>query len=73
MFVDEMRMARGDDMEAQWSALALVDPSSIDHMLLLRAADAGVLFGTGSYSGVLLIWTKGYSTLLRQMNNRTRK
>jgi outer membrane cobalamin receptor len=63
VFVDGIRMAGSRDVKGQQSALALVVPSQIDHIALLRPAEAGVLFGTGASEGVLAIYTKGYSSL----------
>jgi Carboxypeptidase regulatory-like domain len=70
VYIDDLRMALGSDRDAQQSALGLVDPNTIDHMVLMRPADAGVLFGTGSASGVLLVYTHGYTAIQRRMLRR---
>ncbi len=41
-------------------AMDLVPPEQLDFAIWLRAADAGVLYGTGSADGVLLLFTKSY-------------
>lgn len=38
-------------------ALDLVQPQWLDHAIFIRAADAGVRFGTGASGGVLLLFT----------------
>lgn len=36
-----------------------IDPDFVEEILLLRPSEAGVLFGTGSEGGVVLIYTRG--------------
>lgn len=40
------------------TALELVQPQWLDHAIFVRAADAGIRFGTGAAGGVLLLFTK---------------
>jgi hypothetical protein len=40
------------------TALDLVQPQWLDHAIFVRAADAGLRFGTGAAGGVLLLFTK---------------
>lgn len=51
VIVDGMRL---DDPAR---ALDLVQPQWLDHAIFIRAADAGVRFGTGAGGGVLLLFT----------------
>lgn len=60
VFIDDVRAAQSADLDGQRDAQFLVDPTTISHMVLIRGADAGVLFGTGSSNGVLMVYTKGY-------------
>lgn len=54
VFVDNMRMSDAS------TALAVTPPEQIHHVVVLRPVDAGVLFGTGTDGGVILIFTKAY-------------
>lgn len=55
IFVDGMRVR---DAEA---ALELAPPSLIDHVVILRAIEAGVLVGGDADAGAILIFRKGFS------------
>lgn len=52
VYVDNVRI----DPPGSVGDVASLD--AIDHVVLLRATDAGVLFGTGAHNGVVLIYTK---------------
>lgn len=54
VFVDGMRM------QDPQQALDMAPPEQVSHVVLIRASEAGVLFGTGSSSGVLMVFTKGF-------------
>lgn len=54
VFVDNMRMADAA------TAIAVTPPEQIHHVVVVRPADAGVLFGTGSEAGVIMIFTKAF-------------
>lgn len=55
VFVDGMRM--NDPQQA----IDMAPPEQVSHVVLIRASEAGVLFGTGSSSGVLMVFTKAYA------------
>ncbi|MFN8665587.1 MAG: TonB-dependent receptor [Gemmatimonadaceae bacterium] len=55
VFVDGVRMR--DPVQA----ISVAPPEQVSHVVLIRASEAGVLFGTGSSSGVLMIFTKQYA------------
>lgn len=55
VFVDGMRMT--DPQQA----IDMAPPEQVSHVVLIRASEAGVLFGTGSSSGVLMVFTKAYA------------
>lgn len=55
VFVDGARM-----LDAQ-QAIDIAPPERVHHVVFVRPSEAGVLFGTQSDAGVLLIFTKAYS------------
>lgn len=55
VFVDGMRM--NDPQQA----IDMAPPEQVSHVILMRASEAGVLFGTGASSGVLMVFTKAYT------------
>lgn len=55
VFVDNLRVT--DPVQVS----ALAPPELISHVVVIRPVDAGVLFGTGSGAGVVLIFTKAYA------------
>jgi hypothetical protein len=52
VYVDNVRI------EPPGSVSDMVSLDAIDHVVLLRATDAGALFGTGAHNGVLLVYTR---------------
>lgn len=63
IFLDDILIARPQDVVGQVMAHSGVALEQIHHIVLLRPAEAGVLYGTGSYNGVVLIYTKGRAAL----------
>jgi hypothetical protein len=52
VLVDDVRI----DPPASLGDVVTID--AVDHVVLLRASEAGVLFGTGAHNGVLLVYTR---------------
>jgi hypothetical protein len=46
--------------------LALAPPERVSHVAFVRPTEAGVLFGTGAESGVVLIFTKAYAASAKE-------
>lgn len=55
VFVDGVRILNAEQ------ALDVASPERIDHVLVLRAIEAGTLLGGDADAGAVLIFTKGYS------------
>ncbi len=54
IFVDGMRVQNAEQ------AIDLAPPASIDHVVIVRAIEAGMLFGGDADAGAILIFRKGY-------------
>ena len=55
VFVDGVRILNAEQ------ALDVASPERIDHVLVLRAIEAGTLLGGDADAGAVLIFTKGYA------------